>query len=260
MSKKHLKIAFICGFAITASVPVAYSQTMTLLNSTTPNVNRVINIGASGTNGYVSGTAFTANFSGYTAKLGFTGASGVISGANPSWSVSGIGASAAATTISGATTKSNYIAAASGTVTLAFSKSISRFQFLWGSPGFSDTVTLFSAGKQVAQFTGAQVNAAKTAFTNAPGTTVIANLQTTGGITFDTVTMSNPTSTFEFSLQNSRATAPTVAKGGVIVASLPSPAPFPMLGATLLGNFAALLGMVSIWRKKYKHKTTLTYA
>jgi hypothetical protein len=236
------------------------AQTMTLVDATAPAVNNVLNVGASGTSGYVSGALFTANFIGYKADIGFTGASGVISGANPSWSVSGIGASASATTVSGVATTSNYMAAASGATTLTFNKAISQFQFLWGSPDFTDTVTLYSAGKQVAQFTGAQVNAANPAFTNAPKTTVIANLQTTGGITFDSLVMSSPTSTFEFSLQTSKATVPTIAGGAVVVASLPSPAPFPMLGATLFGNMAALIGMFAMWRKKHKNKQDLIFA
>jgi hypothetical protein len=257
MSKHIFKTIIFCCLAALSHSTSLNAQTMTLIDASAPAVNNVLNVGTSGTSGYVSGALFTANFIGYKADIGFTGASGVISGANPSWSVSGIGASASATTVSGVATTSNYIAAASGAVTFSFSKSISQFQFLWGSPDFADTVTLYSAGKQVAQFTGAQVNAANPAFTNASKTTVIANLQTSSGVTFDSLVMSSPKSTFEFSLQTSKATAPTVAGGAIVVPSLPAPAPFPMLGATLFGNMAAIIGMFAMWRKKYKLKTVL---
>ncbi len=252
MALKYLKHAVFCGITI-ISTTMLNAQTMTLLNASTSAVNNVLNLGTSGTSGYVSGALFTANFNGYKADVGFTGASGVISGANPSWLVGGIGASAVSTTIGGISTTSNYMAAALGTVTLTFSKNISQFQFLWGSPDFADTVTLYSAGKQVAQFTGAQVNAANPSFTNAAKTTVIADLQTSTGVTFDSLAITNPTSTFEFSLQTSKATAPTVSGGAVVVASLPSPAPFPALGTTIIGNLAALIGMFAIWRKKRQY-------
>jgi hypothetical protein len=260
MLKNIFNSMVFCSIAFVSIAQRVSAQTMTLIDASAPAVNNVLNIGTSGTSGYVSGTLFNANFIGYKADIGFTGASGIVSGANPSWSVLGIGASASATTVGSTATTSNYMAAASGAATLTFNKAISQFQFLWGSPDFTDTVTLYSAGKQVAQFTGAQVNAASTSFVNSPKTTVVANLQTSGGVTFDSLVMSSPTSTFEFSLQTSKATAPTAAGGAVVVASLPSPAPFPMLGATLFGNFAALIGMFAMWRKKHKNKQELIFA
>lgn len=254
MSNRQFKIAVMCSFAMIASVSSAHAQTMTLIQTTSANTNNLLNLGTAGFNGYVSGTAFSANFSGYSASVGFTGASGIVHGANIGWNVSGITGGAWAPAIGGTAITQNYMTAAKGTIMLNLSASITNFQFLWGSPGFGDIVTLYTGASQVAQFTGAQVNTANAAFNNAPGTTVITNLATTGGVTFDRVAISNPTSNFEFALQTSLATAPTVAGGGVAVASLPSPAPFPMLGATLFGNFAALIGMFAMWKKKYKNK------
>jgi hypothetical protein len=265
MLRKYVHIAVIGGAIMAASASSAYSQTMTLVNATASTTNNLMNLGTAGFNGYVSGTAFTANFSGYTANVGFTGASGVVHGANISWNVAGINGGAWAPAIGGTAMTGNYMTAARGTIMLTLSQSVSNFQFLWGSPSFGDTVTLYSGATQVAQYNGGQVNAANVAFNNAAGTTVITNLQTTGGVTFDRVAISNPTSNFEFALQTTLATAPTStgtntgtgAGGGIIIgAAVPSPAPFPMLGATLFGNFAALFGMFAMWRKRKKSKLT----
>ncbi len=253
MLRRYIQRAF-CSIAMIASASPVMSQTMTLMNTSPATVNNLLNLGTSGINGYVSGTAFTANFSGFNADIGFTGASGIVHGANIAWNVGGITGGAWAPAIGGTPITANYLTAAKGTIMLNLSTSITNFQFLWGSPGFGDTVTLYSAGNQVAQFTGAQVNAASASFGNTIGTTVITNLATTGGVTFDRVAISNPTSNFEFALQTSLATAPTVAGGAIAVASLPSPAPFPMLGATLFGNFTALIGMFFMWKKRKKSK------
>ncbi len=260
MMNKYFKILTFCSFAVFSHNEIVSAQTMTLIGATAPRVNRVISVGNAATAGYVRGTTFSSNFTGYTASIGFTGASGVVKGANPSWTQNGISGTSWAPTIGGAAITTNYLAASSGTVTLNFSTQISQFQFLWGSPGFGDTVTLFNGTTQVGQFTGAQVNAANAAFSSAPGTTVVANLKSATGVTFNRVAISNPTSTFEFSMQRSTATAPTVAGGAVVVPSLPSPAPFPMLGATLFGNMAALFGMFVMWRKKQKLKQVEVYA
>jgi hypothetical protein len=263
MLYKYVQMAVLSGLALGAFVSSASAQTMTLLNTSASTVNNLLNLGTAGFNGYVSGTAFTANFTGFTANVGFTGASGVVHGANINWTVGGIGGGAWAPAIGGAAITSNYMVAAQGTITLNLSASVTNFQFLWGSPSFGDTVTLYNGATQVAQFTGAQVNAANVAFNNAIGTTVITNLQTTGGNTFNRVAISNPTSNFEFALQTTLATAPTSTGtntgtgtgGGIIIgAAVPSPAPFPMLGATLFGNFAALFGMFAMWRKRNKSK------
>jgi hypothetical protein len=258
MLHKSLRISAFCIFTA-LFVSSAHSQTMTLITATAPRVNRVISVGNATTPGYVRGTTFSSNFTGYTASIGFTGASGVVKGANPSWTQNGIAGTSWAPTIGGAAITTNYLAASSGTVTLNFSTQISQFQFLWGSPSFGDTVTLFNGATQVGQFTGAQVNAASAAFTSSPSTTVVANLKSATGVTFNRVTINNPTSTFEFSIQRSTAIAPTVAGGAVVVPSLPSPAPFPMLGATLFGNFAAMIGMFAMWRKKYRFKKILAH-
>ena len=268
MSKKHLKIGIMCGFAIIAPVSSVCAQTMTLLNTSPTTVNNLLNLGTAGFNGYVSGTAFTANFSGFTATVGFTGASGIIHGANVNWTTNGIGGGAWAPAIGGAAITTNYLVASSGTITLDLSQSVSSFQFLWGSPSFGDTVTLYSGATQVAQYNGGQVNAANIAFNNAVGTTVITNLATTGGVTFNRVAISNPTSNFEFALQTTLATAPTSTGtntgngtgGGIVIgAAVPSPAPFPMLGATLFGNFAALIGMIAMWKKQHKQKNQAVF-
>jgi hypothetical protein len=266
MLRKYVHIAVLSGVVMTASAPSAYSQTMTLVNASAATTNNLLNLGTAGFNGYVSGTAFTANFTGFTGTVGFTGASGIVHGANIGWSVGGIGGGAWAPAIGGAAITSNYMVAAQGTITLNLSASVTNFQFLWGSPGFGDTVTLYNGTTQVAQFNGAQVNAANVSFNNAVGTTVITNLQTNNGNTFNRVAISNPTSNFEFALQTTLATAPTSVGtntgngtgGGIVIgAAVPSPAPFPMLGATLFGNFAALFGMFAMWRKKRNQKLAL---
>ncbi len=260
MTHKSFKILAFCSFAAMSYGTTVSAQTMTLIGATAPRVNRVISVGNAATPGYVRGTTFSSNFTGYTASIGFTGASGVVKGANPSWSQNGISGTSWAPTIGGAAITTNYLAASSGAVTLNFSTQISQFQFLWGSPSFGDTVTLFNGTTQVGQFTGAQVNAANAAFSSSPSTTVVANLKSATGVTFNKVVINNPTSTFEFSIQRSTATAPTVAGGAVVVPSLPAPAPFPMLGATLFGNLAALIGMFAMWRKKYKLRQALAHA
>ncbi len=250
---------FITRFALAAaivagSISAVSAQTMTLLQTSSTNVNNLVNLGTASTPGYVSGSNFTANFTGFTANVGFTGASGVVQGATAAWNVAGINGSSWAPTIGSTPVTQNYLVAARGTIMLTLSASINNFQFLWGSPGAGDIVTLYSGGTQVAQFTGAQVNAANAAFGNLQGTSVITDLQTSGGVTFDRVAISNPTSNFEFALQTSQATPPTSAPGNVVVGSLPSPAPSPLLGATLLGNLLAFFGMFSLWKRKFKRR------
>ncbi len=266
MLRKHFQRAIFCSLAIIASASSVNSQTMTLVNASAATTNNLLNLGTAGFNGYVSGTAFTANFTGFTANVGFTGASGIVHGANIGWNVGGINGGAWAPAVSGAAITGNYMVAAQGTIMLTLSQNVSSFQFLWGSPGFGDTVTLYNGATQVAQYNGAQVNAANVSFNNAVGTTVITNLQTTGGNTFNRVAISNPTSNFEFALQTTLATAPTSTGtntgsgtgGGIVIgAAVPSPAPFPMLGATLFGNFAALIGMFVMWRKRQKSSMAL---
>ncbi len=268
MLRKCVYIVVLSGVVMAASSS-AYSQTMTLVNATASTTNNLLNLGTAGFNGYVSGTAFTANFTGFTANVGFTGASGVVHGANIGWNVGGINGGAWAPAVGGAAITGNYMVAAQGTIMLTLSSNVTNFQFLWGSPGFGDTVTLYNGATQVAQYTGAQVNAANVSFNNAVGTTVITNLQTTGGNTFNRVAISNPTSNFEFALQTTLATAPTStgsntgsgAGGGIIIgAAVPSPAPFPMLGATLFGNFAALFGMFAMWRKRKRSKLAVAHS
>ena len=261
MAIKHLNIAFICGFAAFSSISSVHSQTLTLLVTSPSTVDNVLNLGVAAAPGYVSGTAFTANFSGYTADIGFTGASGIVNGTNISWAVGGIGGSSWAPTIGAAVYRGNYFVAARGTIMLSLSASVNNFQFLWGSPGFSDTVTLFNGTNQVAQFNGGQVNSASPAFTNSRGTTVITNVATTGGITFDRIAFSNPNSNFEFTVQTSLATIPTstgtntgTGVGGAVITELsPLPAPFPLLGATVFGNLATFAGIFAMWKRRMRN-------
>ena len=262
----RLKTAIICSIVFVSSASSIQSQTLTLLVTTPSTVDNILNLGVAAAPGFVSGTAFTTSFSGYSADIGFTGASGVVNGTNISWAVGGISGSAWAPTIGGSIYTGNYFVAAKGTIMLTLSTSITNFQFLWGSPSFGDTVTLFDGANQVAQFNGGLVNAANPTFTNARGTTVITNISTSNGVTFDRVALSNPTSNFEFALQTSLATAPTsngtntgTGVGGAVTAEvLPLGAPFPMLGATLLGNFAALAGMFAMWKRRIRNTFLLS--
>lgn len=212
----------------------AAAQMMVAYSATTADASSAHDFGDAHISGVVSRVPIIANMGdGLTVSISFSGTSALVDG-NTGYGWEPV--------VSGHNMSGNYLAAISGSVTMAMSSGQSTFDFIWGSVDANNSIAFFNGNTQIASFTGAQVLAqthGNPAYSTARTQVAFA------GQTFDRVvaTGSQP---FELTLLNSSVAAPT--PPGISI--VPAPAPVPLLGATLFGNFAAAGGFGALWTRK----------
>ena len=199
--------------------------------SLTTTQGQTVNFGTNTPN--ASGLVSTApiNFSlgsGVSGTITFTGQSGVYNGSAGPW----------APDIIGGRLTSNFLAVVpSGIVTMTFSTPVANLGFLWGSvgpAGDGNLLTFYNGNTVIGTAKGANVLAAAGVSNNQSS---IATL-----FSFPTATLTKVVLTsnadFEFTL---------------LQTTQPAPAPLSPIGATVLGNLAAI-GAIAAYRQRRRRR------
>jgi len=200
--------------------------------STTTTAANTLNFGTNtpGANGLVSTAPIYVDLGGGVGtSITFTGNSGIYNGSAGPW----------APDVIGGRLTNNFLAANGGTVTMTFVNPIANFGFLWGSvgpAGDGNTLTFYSGNTIIGTAKGADVLAAAGVSNNQSTIATLFSFPTQS-LTKVVATTNSP---FEFTL---------------LKTTQPVPAPLSPIGATALGNLAALGGL-AVYRRRRKRKVS----